>query len=223
MKKIIVLLCVTFFSMFGVRAQECSTSWPYLYPTFQEGTIYMKGGTKLVQEVNVHVLHGRLHYIDKGVVKEALSRDILLVQIGEDKYMDVNGDIMKVIVSEERGFVASHQVGDFDRLRESGGAYGTSTTNSATQKLTSIDLAGKVNQNHMEMWENRHNGESLSLVNTYYLVTPAKIWKASRRGIDEELGAEQRQAFKAWLKANKIKWNDPSSLIKLLDFVTEIQ
>ena len=223
MKKTLILAIAMLVSLAGLKAQECSTAWPYLYPSFQEGTIYMAGGTKIVQQVNVHVLHGRLHYLDNGLVKEALSKDILLIQIGEDKYMAVEGNIMKVVASEERGFVASHQVGDFDKLRESGGAYGTSTTNSATQKLTSLDIAGKVNQNHMEMWESRHNGELLDLVNTYYLVTPQKVWKATKKSINDALDADGKAAFKAWLKSHKIKWNNPDSLLTLLDFVTTLQ
>ena len=221
MKKLIITLCAVL-AAFCSGAQECSTSWPYLYPSFRQGTIYMKGGNTVEQQLNVHVLHGRLHYLDNGVVKEALSKDILLVKIGEDQYMDVKGDIMKVCESEPRGFVAAHIVGDFDKLRESGGAYGTSTNNSATRKLTSLDVAGHANQNHMEMWESTHNGEALDLIRTYYLVTPEKIWTASRRGIEEELSAEGRAAFKAWLKGKKIKWNDPGSLLTLLDFVTTL-
>lgn len=218
MKRIILTL-VAVLSAFGLQAQKCSTMWPYLYPEFTEGTIYMKGGQKVLQQLNVHTLRGRLHFVDNGVIKEAVSDEVLLLQIGEDKYMCVNSDIMKVVASEERGFVAGHITGDFQKLNNTGGAYGTSTTNSATQKLTSIDVAGKVNQNHMEMWENRKNGELVDLVTKYYIVTPEQTIEATKKDIEDTLSPERKSEFKAWLKSNKIKWNDPQSLISLLDFI----
>ena len=218
MKKIVLTL-IAIMAAFTVQAQKCSTMWPYLYPEFREGTIYMQGGQKVLQQINVHTLKGRLHFVDNGVVKEAVSDEVLLLQIGEDKYMCVNSDIMKVVASEERGFIAAHITGDFQKLNNTGGAYGTSTTNSATQKLTSIDVAGKVNQNHMEMWENRQNGELVDLVTKYYLVTPELTVAATRKDVEDTLPPERKSEFKTWLKSNKIKWNDPQSLMSLMDFL----
>lgn len=185
MKKFILFL-IAFLSALCACGQECSTMWPYVYPEFRDAVLYKKDGTKFELKVNVHVLHGRLHYLDDGLVKEAFPHEVLLVQIGEDRYMDVNGDIMKVVASEDRGFVAGH-----------------------------------INQNHMEMWEKRHNGDPLDLVSKYYLVTPGKTWLATRRGVEQELGPEEKAAFKAWLKSHKIKWNDSASLLGLLDFLVK--
>ena len=218
MKKIFASAVLALVAL-AALAQEYSTTWPYLYQEFTNGTVYMKGGTKATYDLNVHIMHSRLHFIDNGVIKEANLAEVLLVKIGDDQYMNVDGQIMKVVKSEERGFVAALQLGDFDKLRESGGAYGTSTTNSATQKLSSIEVSGKVNQNHMELREGRHNGESVDLVTTYYLVTPDKTYKASRKGIDDELDAAGKAAFKNWLKSNKVKWNNPDSIITVLDFL----
>jgi len=201
--------------------EECSTMWPYLYPEFTEGTIYKKGGEKFIQQVNIHTLKGRLHYLDKGVVKEAVSGDLLLVQVGEDKYMAVNGCMMKVMASEERGLIAALILGDFEKLNDTGGAYGTSTTNSATQKLSSVQVAGHINQNHMEMWENRNSGELVSLDYTYYVVTPELTCEASRKEFEATLTPERKAAFKTWLKSNKIKWNDPKSLLSLVEFINQ--
>ena len=181
----------------------------------------MTGGQKIVQQVNIHTLKGRLHFVDKGVIKEAVSDEVLLVQIGEDKYISVNSDIMKVVASEDRGLIAALTRGDFKKLNNNSGAYGTSTTNSATQKLTSIDIAGKVNQNHMEMWENRHNGEQVDLISKYFIVMPEMILPTTKKDIKSSLDAAQRDAFKDWLKSNKIKWNDPQSLLSIVDFLSK--
>ena len=220
MKKILMAVLV-FAAALSLRAQEYSTSWPYLYPEFREGTIYMNDGTKLVYNVNVHILHGRLHYLDNGVVKEAISSNLLLIKIGDDEYMNVNGDIMKIVAKNDKGMVTALQLGDFERLRDAGGAYGSSTTSSATRRLTSVDVAGKVNQNHMELWESRHNGELVDLVTTYYIVTPTKTVEATQRAIRETLDDAGKDAFKKWLKQNKIKWKNPESLLTLTEFLNQ--
>lgn len=221
MKKIVFSILAAFMCIAAfAQDQEYSTTWPYLYSSFQDGTVYLKDGGKADYQVNIHILKGRLHYLENGLVKEAFSSSLLLVTIGEDKYMCVGTDMMKVVASQENGFVAAHYVGDFAKLNDNAGAYGTSTTNSATQKLTSIQIAGQANQNHMEMWESRHNGESVDLLCSYYIVTPAVTCKATKKGVEEILDNAGKAEFKTWLKCNKIKWNDPQSLLKLADFLS---
>ena len=220
MKKIATAV-LAIFATIALWAQEYSTMWPYLYPEFTEGTVMLKDGSKLVYQMNVHILQGRLHFLDKGVIKEAVTDDLLLVKIGDDQFMNVDGSVMKVVASNEKGFVAALQLGDFDKLRDSGGAYGSSTTSSATRKLTSIDVAGKVNQNHMELWESRHGGELVDLVTTYYIVTPQFVSEASQRAIREKLDDAGKASFKQWLKQHKIKWKNPDSLLQLTDFLTQ--
>lgn len=218
MKKIASVV-LAIFATIALWAQDYSTAWPYLYPEFTEGSVLLKDGTKLVYPLNVHILHARLHFVDKGVIKEAVPDDIVLVKIGEDQFMNVEGSVMKVVASNDKGFVAALQLGDFEKLRETGGAYGSSTTSSATRKLTSIDVAGKVNQNHMELWESRHGGELVDLITTYYIVTPNVIAEATQKGVRDKLDGAQKEEFKKWLKQHKIKWKNPESLLTLTEFL----
>ena len=208
-------------SALSLRAQDYSTAWPYLYPSFTDGTVILKGGTKFQQPLNIHILRSALHYIDDGVVKEALLGDVLTAQIGDDRYMNVDGRMMKMVAGEGDCFVAKLSLGDFERLLQGSGAYGTSATSDATRKLTSLEIAGMPNQNHMELWESRHGGERVSLVDKYYVVTPAQVYEANRRSIENALDGAQKDAFKQWLKGHKIKWNDPESLLTLTEFLNQ--
>ncbi len=219
MKKLILILTALFVSI-SAFSQECSTSWPYLYPDFQDGLIYMSGGQTIAHKLNIHVLKGRLHYIDGEMVKEALGKDIIFIEIGKDRYMVVNGDVMKVVGSQEKGFVATHITGDMQKLLETGGAYGSSSTTQATRKLSSIEMAG-ANQNHMELRQNKDNGQAIDLIYKYYIVTNGQVYEATKRGIESQLSPERKAAFKVFLKNNKIKWKDPESLLTLLDFFNE--
>lgn len=217
MKKILSIL-LTLILFFSAYAQTYSTTWPYIYPDFTDGIIYMKGGQKINHKVNIHILQGRLHYIDNGVIKEAMGSEILFLEIGEDDYMVIMGDVMRVYGTSEKGFVARHSVGDFASLQDTGGAYGSSATTQATRKLSSIEVSGRVNQPHMELLLNKDAGQEVDLLHEYYLVTNDYIYKATKKGIMNELDDNQKKEFKQFLKGKKIKWKNPESLIQLLDF-----
>lgn len=214
----VIALCISVSAL----AQEYSTAWPYLYNEFTPGEVLTLKGSKLEYPMNIHILHGRLHFIEEGMIKEAASKDIVRVKIGEDEFLSVDQDVMKIVARGEKGLVVAHLLGDFEKLNEAGGAYGSSTTSSATRRLTSIEVQGKVNQNHMELREGRHNGELVDLTTTYYIIIPGmdKI-PATKRGVEEAIGPDRKADFKAWLKANKIKWNKPESFVNVIAFIAQ--
>jgi hypothetical protein len=192
--------------------------WPYIYPEFNEGTLYMQDGGEFNSKFNVHILEGRLHYLDKGIIKETRSENVVLVKIGDDIFMNVQGQVMKVIGTEKRGFVATLILGDFDKVLNSAGAYGGSSNSSATMKLSSIDVGGKSIINHMELKQKKEEGVTVPLIYKYFIVTKGNVYNATKRGIRSELNETERTEFKNYLKKNKIKWKDPKSLMSLLDF-----
>ena len=220
--KRIILWALGLFTLTAVYAQEYSTAWPYLYNEFTPGEILTVKGAKLQYPINIHILHGRLHFIEDGLIKEAATKDVVLVKVAGDEFLGVDQDIMKIVARTEKGFVVAHLLGDFESLNEAGGAYGSSTTSSATRKLSSIEVQGKVNQNHMELREGRHDGESVNLTTTYYIVIPGmqKI-QATKKEVEKALGPEKKDEFKAWLKSNKVKWNNPESIAKVVDYIAQ--
>lgn len=215
----IILLFISF--VFTIKAQECTNIWPYVYSEFQKGILYMPGDVKLESEFNIHVQESKLHYIDNGLIKEAQSQKVSLVKIGEDVYMNVDGQVMKVIGSEETGFVATLILGDFNELFNTGGAYGSSSSSSAVTKMSSIEIGGKgavTNHTKLKQRKNNDEGQILPLKYRYFLVTKGKVYRATKKGIMSELDKTESARFKKYLKSNKVKWKDPNSLLTLLDF-----
>lgn len=213
-----ILLAMIFVS---VSAQTTvTTSWPYLYDDFLESTIYMKGGQKLVQKVNINVVHDKAHYLDKDVVKELVLTDVLIIEIGADRYMNVNNEMMKVVAENGDGFVAAEITGDFAALRETGGAYGTSSATAATRKVASLDLDSQINQNHVLLLQSKHDGSMLNLVTRYFIVSPAFVCAATRKDVDSMVPADRQDEWKKWQKEKKIKWKEPQSLLDVLKFFT---
>lgn len=218
MKHLIFSFSLVVISFTNAFSQECTTMWPYIYPEFNEGTLYMDDGNEFNAKFNVHIQESRLHYLDNGIIKETRSENIVLVKIGDDIFMNVQGQVMKVIGSEKRGFVATLILGDFDKVLNSSGAYGGSSSSSATMKLSSIDVGGKSIINHMELKKNKEEGITVPLIYKYFIVTKGNVYHATKRGIRSELNQTENIEFKNFLKKNKIKWKDPQSLMSLLDF-----
>ena len=219
MKRFFILFFITLFSVVSISAQQVSTLWPYIYPEFKEGTLYMAGQDKLTSEFNIHLKEGRLHFISHGIIKEVQNRDIVLVTIDNDTYMVVDGRVMRVVGSEKRGFVATLILADFDKLFDTGGAYGASSSTSATRKLSSVEVGGITQTNHMLLRENRENGTPLPLKQKHFLVTKGKVYPATRRKILSALDSKaDKKEFKQFLKGKDLIWSDPESMLQLIEF-----
>lgn len=221
MKRIFAAAAMLFLSVFGAFAQSPTTTYPYLYDTFTSGTVVMDDGSKEARQMNVHIRAGRLHYIDKGIIKEAYLIDVAAVEIGSDVYIPVNASLMKVVAKNDNGCVVQEQLGDFEGAVSGTGAYGTSASSSATMKLTSVQMDGQVNQNYMNILNEKTDGMDLRILSTYYIVTPKHKVKATRNDIEDALPDEKAASLKGYIKEHKVKWKSPEGLLPLVDFLAE--
>lgn len=219
MKRLLLLLSLNFALLFPSTGQECTTLWPYLYPDFKKGTLFFTNNDKVVKEFNVHVKDGALHYLDNQIIKKSSNQDILHVIIDEDTLKNVDGQFMKIIgARENEGYVATLVLGDFDRLFNTQGAYGASSSSSSVTKLSSLILGGIHIINLMELEEKQDEGLPLPLKYRNFIVFEDKVMPASRRGIIKRLDRNESSDFRKFLRNNNIDWSDPQSLITILDF-----
>lgn len=223
MRNILAILAALCFTAAAVPAQQRpTTTWPYLYPEFQDGVIYFLGGQKVFHKLNVHLMKGRLHYIDSEIIKEAQAGEIFYVEIGPkpDKFIVVNGDMMRVEAESPSGFVACRITGDFESLMTGTGAYGMTANTEAIQQYSSLNVRPGVNTNHMLLHEEKSEGQEFDLVEELFLVTGDQVIRAYRKDVERTFAdKEAKAAFKTFLKQNKIKWKDPQSLLKVVDFL----
>ena len=221
MKRIAYIAAILIWSAFGASAQSPTTTYPYLYDTFTSGTVVMDDGSKEARQMNVHLRNGSLHYLDNGIIKEAFLNDVAAVEIGDDVYIPVYTSLMKVVAKNENGCVVEQKLGDFEGAISGTGAYGVSSTSSATMKLTSVQSDAQVNQNYMNILNEKPDGMDLKILSAYYIVTPKYKVKATRKDVESSLTANKYAHFKSYLKEHKIKWNSPQSLLMMVDFLTE--
>lgn len=224
MKRYIFIAMALMLSAFGASAQdsEPTTTWPYLYPDFQAGELKKHAGAPVEGSFNIHVLESRLHFIENGMIREALVTEVFSVRIGQDYYANVGGRMMKVLASSDNGFVAEEVLVDIAKLNSTGGAYGSSSNSIATQALSSLEGIGgtRSNMNHMELKNAKSEGSVLPVITKKYLVLPGRIVYAAKKDVLQMDGVD-KDAFNAFAKENKIKWKNPQDLLKVLDYVSK--
>ncbi len=223
MKRILLLTACWLLALPALAQIDAYTTWPYYYPDFQQGTLTLSNGQTRVMPINIHLLKGDLHFVDeKGIIQMAPAGQFSAVQIGEDVFRRVNGYLMKITPGpDDKNFVAVRSLADLTALNETGGAYGVSSTTSSTQRITSVDMPGFVNTSHMEQFQHRESGKKLKIKKEFYVVVDGQAIKASKKEVTEAFGADRADAFKQFLKKNKINWKDEQSMLKLFDFLAQ--
>ena len=197
-----------------------TTTYPYLYPTFTEGKVILSGGKEEERKMNIHLRRDNLHYIDNGVIKAAFLTNVVAVEIGNDVFIPVDGRMLRVVAKNENGCVAEEILGDFEASLESGGAYGMSSTSSATMKLTSVQTDSQVNQNYMNILNEKSQGVELRVETKLWLVGPEFRVRATKKDVASVLTGEKAAGWKAFLKQHKIRWKEPQSLLAVVDYVS---
>ena len=220
MKRLFLLIACWALAASAWGQIEAYTTWPYIYSDFQQGTLILSNGQKRVMPINIHLLKGDLHFIDdKGMIQMAPAGQFSAVQIGEDTFRRINGYLMQITPGpDEKNFVAVRRIADLQSLNETGGAYGTPATTASTRKITSIDMPGFVNTNHMEQMKQRESGQKLKIKTEYYVVIDGTAVKATKKDVTAAAGAQRAAEIKQFLKKNKINWKDEQSLLTLFAF-----
>ena len=224
MKRYIFAVLALMLSALRLSAQdsEPTTTWPYLYPDFQAGELMKHQGAPVQGTYNIHIFAGRLHFIEDGMIREALTTEVFSVKIGEDYYANVGGSMMKVLASSDNGFVAEEVIVDVAKLNSTGGAYGSSSNSIATQALSSMEGIGgtRSNMNHMELKRAKGEGSVLPVISKRYLVLPGKIIYAAKKDV-MQIDGLSKDSTNLFLKENKIKWKEPQDLLKVLDYISQ--
>jgi len=220
MKKSFLNLLFLSLSLF-VYAQECTTTWPYLYSDFSEGKVYYKSGNVESKFLNISIIENRLHFIEgEDIVELKSANNIAKVEIIKDCYLPYMGKFYQVISQgKEDGCLALIITGDFKSLSESSGAYGSSSNTTSSMDLSSIDVRYRMysNINHMSLRNNKDEGKTIPLLKKYFFITDGNIIPAKAKDVENSLpDAQKKKEFKTFVKANKIKWNNPTDLAKLL-------
>lgn len=101
-----VISCLLGLSVARAQNYEPMDTWPYLVQDFVKGDIRMTNGNVLKsKEVNFNIIDGKLHYIENGVIMSAEMVQVSSVVTESATYLNVWGRMMKVVASDEKGYV----------------------------------------------------------------------------------------------------------------------
>ena len=112
-----VASCLLGLSVARAQNYEPMDTWPYLVQDFVKGDIRMTNGNVLKsKEVNFNIIDGKLHYIENGVIMSAEMVQVSSVVTESATYLNVWGRMMKVVASDEKGYVLRSVEADKDKM-----------------------------------------------------------------------------------------------------------
>ena len=228
MKRIITLLSALVILASGLcSAQNLpykpTDVWPYEYDSFTEGRLYRTGNLNdVVGRFNVCIANGQVHYLDEqNIILEADSREIRAVEIGEDMYINCFGKMYEIVERGDYGYIV--RLKSINNTPE-GVDIGFGIT-SSTVAAQSVDLASAigisaalVHSNVAKVALEKENGTPLNLNVETFIKVGDHLVPASKQDVIE---ATSKDAANAFLKAHKVKWNQPETLVPLIDFLAE--
>ena len=196
-----------------------NTKWPYLMEQFQEGTLY-RGADHSVAQFNIHFKGNVLHYINPKDEKiyEAKQNDMDSVVIAGRKFVIANRMVMEVVAEKGENLVLKLEYADFGQINKATGAYGSSANSSSVRQVTSIEMSGLDNPKHGLLLQEKNDGSELYICTKYYLRVGKTVVEADKKDIEKMLSDSQKDAWKQFLKKNKIKWKNVDSLVTVLGF-----
>lgn len=214
------LACALLTVCAAAQSYSPTTTWPYLYSDFTEGEIQTQDGAKKSALLNVSLVRSTLHYIDKEYIKELANGSVYSARIGNDYFINAAGRLMKILAQNDNGYVAESTEIDMARLNSTEAAYGSSSTTLGTMALTSLEGIGATNSNsslnHMELKNSKEDGKTLPLIQKKYIFVNGKCIYATKKDVS---AVADPASFKAFLKENKVKWNNPQSLLGVVDYL----
>ena len=194
MKRLLFAGLLGVITSLGLRAGEPTTMWPYLFDDFMEASIYSKSGNKGEAKVNIHLLRNDLHYLNGSQIYCPDNQNDIgrVVFADSTEFVRCENFFIEVLGETPQAILGRRTTGDFDRLLQGTGAYGTSSSTSAVDNLSSLQLGG------------------------------GEIVNANKKTVSKLLPESNRKEFNVFLKANKIKWSKVDHLQKVLEYISPL-
>lgn len=228
MKTLISILAGLLLTVAAFAQQyEPTANWPYMYPDFMDGELHLMNKAPNKAKFNIHLNLSKLHYVDrKGKIKEVDTWGVTGLVIGEDKFHFVGGKMLKIMAETEGGYVVKEPRPNYSAIVKNDGAMGTTALNSTTTK-TFLYNENAVNQYngylmtdvYKDLLAMKDQSERLPVNSNLFLVIGNDLIPANKKSVAAIEGVDKK-TFSAFLKAEKIKWNEVQDLVKVVDFVS---
>ena len=221
-------LLTTAVAVFAQSHYEPTTSWAYLNPDFQNGSVSTYDGTILrMADLNIYLADGKLHFIQDGTIMEAEMGRVYIAQIGNEFFINRAGRMNRILYQGANAVIYEQITIDYDKMNKSDIGYGISSATASTQATTlhQMGLDGgtfgnTLNKRLESAVATRGEGKALKLRKDMFILINGRDIPAGKREFLAVPGLDQADA-KRFLKENKIKWKDLVSLTKVAEYLAE--
>lgn len=200
----------------GMRVVDCFPfNERYRYPEFVSGRIQVKSGVYSDTKLNYNFLNGEIEYIrNKDTLAISNKKDIRFIVVALDTFYYVNGSYMEQIYHGPLKVVLKQYI----KLKESQkqDSYGTTSAGAAMNSYGSLPANG----NYYKLTANTDLVFQRTL--DYYLSDKSGGFVQYTKKNVIQLFPQNEDAIKAYLKSNKIKFDNRDDLIKLSEFLRSL-
>ena len=227
MKLVILLTCYVLIFCFSLKAQ--SESWTvkagqeireaispdvlFRYPKFVTGNVYFKDGRISQVPLNLNLLNEEMQFIDPNGDTLTIANEATLnyISINNDTFYYSKGYLEAVAGNSfaKLGKKQRLKVGGFKKI----GGYDQASSASAISSVTSIS-------NGMEIAKMKPKQDILLVKEIDYYIGDKYNYfeRATKKNIIKMFGRNE-PAIEEFLRDNKIRYNNPDDLKKLIDFL----
>lgn len=221
-KKLILCASTLMLSSVIANAQFKPTDkWPYIYDDFVTAELISDNGkTVSTALVNICVSDNHIHYVRQSdeMILDMVSWNIQDIKIKDKTYKAVGSQVLEVLLEENGAYVLKGNSVDYNAMNKVDIGYGISsdTYSASNVDLSSVMIPGNVHQKIQNAKEKREYETTLIIDDIIYAYDGKTLCKATKNDFVEMYGKNETSAF---LKQNKIKWNQPESVIKVIEFM----
>ncbi len=197
------------------RNTEFTTAWPYLYRDFYKARIEYIDSAQSTQKLNFNLLNYEVQFlVDDALLTIANPDSITRITFSNgDTFMYKDGNWYHLL-QEDGVKILKRYKGDKNDLMESAGAYGTNTSTSSAQKVSSIE--GSSSYLYMKDLQTKGGGKKFDLIESFYFCKGEVIKSSSMKNLIK-LYPSQKDEIKKVSKSNNINFKNEEDLKILLD------
>jgi len=217
MKRILVLICLLIL-IYPVKAQTTpdGSAPQFLYPDFTSGTVKMKNGKSQSTDLNYNTVSEKIVYEKDGKIYDLVNTEMVdTVFIQDSKFVPVGKIFHEVLLIAPISLFVQHK-GDLIPPGTPAGYGGTSQV-SNTKMMTSVQLdMGYYN---------------LKLPPDYQVKVDPVYWIRKENTMNNFMNERQflklfpgkEAELKKYIKDNRIKFDKPANLVKLVQYCNEMK
>jgi hypothetical protein len=199
-----------------MRVVDCFPfSERYRYPEFVTGRIQARNGVYSDTKLNYNFLNGEMEYIrNKDTLAIANRKDIRYIVVAQDTFYYDKGYYMELVSGGPVKVVLKQYIKLKETLKKD--SYGSSSSGSATTSYGTLPSQG----NFYKLVANEDMVFQRTL--EYYLPDQSGGFVQYTKKNVIQLFPQNEDAIKAYLKSNKIKFDNRDDLIKLSEFLRSL-